>query len=86
MLLELREGWEKNWFTSSNVTNKTCIKTLRKLKDRNNLDTSKIDDVVLGCVHPIFEQGSNIARLSVLDADYDQSVPGTQLIDFVLQD
>ncbi|MEC8100207.1 MAG: acetyl-CoA C-acetyltransferase [Pseudomonadota bacterium] len=58
---------------------KLASNTLKKLKDRNNLETSKIDDVVLGCVHPIFEQGSNIARLSVLDADYDQSVPGTQI-------
>ena len=51
---------------------KLASNTLKKLKDRNNLETSKIDDVVLGCVHPIFEQGSNIARVSVLDADYDQ--------------
>ena len=34
---------------------------------------------MLGCVHPVNEQGSDIARVAVLDADYDQSVPGTQI-------
>ena len=58
---------------------KLASKTLRKIKDRNFLDTSLVDDVILGCVHPVFEQGSDIARLAVLDADYNQSVPGTQV-------
>lgn len=58
---------------------KLAAQALRKLKDRNNLDTSLIDDVVLGCVHPLYEQGSDIARISVLEADYSQTVPGTQV-------
>jgi len=43
---------------------------------RNNLDTSFVDDVVLGCVTPVGEQGADIARTAVLYADWDQSVPG----------
>ena len=58
---------------------KLASKTLRKVKERNALDTKLIDDVILGCVHPVFEQGSDIARVAVLDADFDQSVPGTQV-------
>mgnify|MGYP001294082370 CR=1 FL=1 len=58
---------------------KLASKTLKKLKERNHLNTSYLDDVILGCVHPVFEQGSDIARLAVLDADYDESVPGTQV-------
>ena len=58
---------------------KLASKTLKKLKERNHLDTSLIDDVILGCVHPVFEQGSDIARVAVLDAEYNQSVPGTQV-------
>ena len=58
---------------------KLASKTLKKIKERNNLDTRYLDDVVLGCVHPVFEQGSDIARLSVLDADYNETVPGTQV-------
>ena len=46
------------------------------LRDRNDLDTSKVDDVVLGCVTPVGEQGADIARIAVLYAGWDQSVAG----------
>jgi len=52
---------------------------LRNIRDRNNLDTSKVDDVIFGCVDPVGEQGSNIARIAVLNADYDESVAGVQI-------
>ena len=52
---------------------------LRNIRDRNHLDTSKVDDVVFGCVDPVGEQGSNIARIAVLDADYADSVAGVQI-------
>ena len=53
--------------------------TLRALEQRNHLDTKQVDDVVLGCVEPVGEQGADIARLAVLYADYDQSVSGVQI-------
>jgi acetyl-CoA C-acetyltransferase len=49
------------------------------LQQRNNLDTVAVDDVVLGCVMPVGEQGGNIARMAVLQADYDQTVPALQI-------
>ena len=52
---------------------------LAELRDRNELDTSKVDDVVFGCVTPVGEQGGCIARMGVLNADYDINVPGKQL-------
>ncbi len=52
---------------------------LASLRDRNNLDTSLLDDVVLGCVAPVGEQGADIARIALLDADYAESVPGKQI-------
>ena len=52
---------------------------LESLRDRNELDTSYLDDVVLGCVSPVGEQGANIARVAVLTAGYEQNVPGKQL-------
>ncbi len=52
---------------------------LGALRDRNNLDTSLVDDVVLGCVAPVGEQGADIARIAALDAGYAESVPGKQL-------
>jgi acetyl-CoA C-acetyltransferase len=52
---------------------------LRNIRDRNKLDTSKVDDVIFGCVDPVGEQGSNIARIAVLNADYAESVAGVQI-------
>ena len=52
---------------------------LQHLRDRSELDTSKLDDVVLGCVSPVGEQGSVIARTALLNADYAENVPGKQL-------
>ncbi len=49
---------------------------LRELQKRNDLDTSQLDDVVLGCVEPVMEQGADIARTAVLMADYAQTVAG----------
>jgi len=49
------------------------------LKERNQLDTAAIDDVVMGCVMPVGEQGGNIARMAVLQADFDQQVPALQI-------
>ena len=46
------------------------------LQQRNSLDTAQVDDVVLGCVTPVGEQGADIARTAVLYAGWDQSVPG----------
>jgi acetyl-CoA C-acetyltransferase len=52
---------------------------LRALRERNRLDTAQVDDVVLGCVTPVGEQGACIARLAALAADYDQTVSGVQV-------
>ncbi|HBA42748.1 MAG TPA: acetyl-CoA C-acetyltransferase [Alphaproteobacteria bacterium] len=56
-----------------------ATQVLENLRERNNLDTSAVDDVVLGCVDPVKEQGSDIARLAVLNADYAESVAGVQV-------
>jgi acetyl-CoA C-acetyltransferase len=49
---------------------------LKAMQQRNQLDTSLVDDVVLGCVTPIGEQGADIARTAVLDADWAESCAG----------
>jgi len=52
---------------------------LTALQARTALDTSQIDDVVLGCVTPIGDQGSDIAKTAVQVADWDVSVAGVQI-------
>ncbi|PTU32288.1 acetyl-CoA C-acetyltransferase [Stenotrophobium rhamnosiphilum] len=47
------------------------------LQARNkNLDTSLVDDLVLGCVTPVGEQGADLARVAVLYAQWAESVAG----------
>ncbi len=46
------------------------------LQTRNQLDTSQVDDVVLGCVTPVGEQGADLARTAVLYSGWAQNVPG----------
>ncbi|WP_095059121.1 MULTISPECIES: acetyl-CoA C-acetyltransferase [unclassified Pseudomonas] len=52
---------------------------LTALQQRTALDTSQVDDVVLGCVTPIGDQGSDIAKTAALVADWDVSVAGVQI-------
>ncbi len=52
---------------------------LRELKNRNQLDTALLDDVIVGCVTPIGEQGADIARTAVIEAGYAETVAGVQL-------
>ncbi|MBK9633663.1 MAG: acetyl-CoA C-acetyltransferase [Bacteroidetes bacterium] len=49
------------------------------LKERNNLDTSLVEDVIIGCVTPVGDQGGNIAKTAAMMANYANEVPGFQL-------
>jgi acetyl-CoA C-acetyltransferase len=53
---------------------------LEELRKRNpELDPSRVEDVILGCVSPVGEQGADIARTAALAAGYETSGPGFQL-------
>ena len=52
---------------------------LKALRDRNQLDTALIEDVIIGCVAPVGEQGADIARVAALNAGFDEGVPGKQI-------
>ncbi|MBO9581096.1 MAG: acetyl-CoA C-acetyltransferase [Sphingobium sp.] len=52
---------------------------LEAIRDRNGLDTVDVDDVILGCVAPVGEQGTDIARLAVLTAGYAETTAGVQI-------
>ncbi|MDF1818201.1 MAG: acetyl-CoA C-acetyltransferase [Immundisolibacteraceae bacterium] len=54
-------------------------KVLEATRDRNDLDTSRVDDVIMGVVSPVGEQGADIARIAVIEADYDEKVAGVQI-------
>jgi len=52
---------------------------LRAIRDRNDIDTADVEDVVLGCVAPVGEQGADIARVAVINADYAETTAGVQV-------
>ena len=52
---------------------------LKELQKRHDLDTSQVDDVVMGCVTPVGEQGSCIAKTAALAAGWDWHAAGVQL-------
>ena len=54
----------------------TC---LNGLQERNQLDTAEVEDVIMGCVTPIDEQGYNIAKSAALYSGWADSVAGMQL-------
>ena len=57
-----------------------AVGLLDEMRKRNpNLDTERVDDVVLGVVSPIGEQGGDIAKTAALAAGYPETVAGVQL-------
>lgn len=59
-----------------------ATQVLQALRARSDLDTSKLDDIVFGCVAPVGEQGAVIPRVAALNAGYDERAPGKQLSRF----
>ena len=54
-------------------------KLLKSLQEKHDLDTSQVDDVIMGCVTPVGDQGANIAKAAVQYAGWDDDVPGVQI-------
>jgi acetyl-CoA C-acetyltransferase len=56
-----------------------AAQALGAIKERNKLDSSQVDDVVLGCVDPVGEAGGDIARAAALISGFGDDVPGIQI-------
>ena len=67
-----RNGRLKDWHPVD-----LASETLNALVTRTGIDPGIVDDVVMGCVMQVGEQGVNIARNAVLAAGWPESVPGT---------
>ena len=72
-------GKKKNGALNEITALQLGTQVLEAIRDRNDLDTSKVDDVIYGCVSPVGEQGADIARASVLNADYAETTAGVQI-------
>jgi acetyl-CoA C-acetyltransferase len=56
-----------------------ATQVLEVLRERNGLDTALVEDVILGCVTPVSEQGGNVGRIAALNAGYAETVAGQQV-------
>jgi acetyl-CoA C-acetyltransferase len=56
-----------------------ATQVLKSLQQRNSLNTQHLDEVILGCVSPVGEQGACIGRVAALNAGFAESVAGYQL-------
>jgi len=56
-----------------------AAETLTALVDRAGIDPGVVDDVIMGCVMQVGEQGTNIARNAVLAAEWPEHIPGTTI-------
>lgn len=52
---------------------------LKELQIRHHLDTAQVDDIILGCVTPIGDQGADIAKTAAIAAGWDNDVAGVQI-------
>ena len=57
-------------------------KVLEAVRDRNGLDTAKVDDIVMGCVDPVMDAGSVIPKAAAFEAGYSTRAPGMQISRF----
>lgn len=60
-------------------TPRLAAKTLEAIRDRNGLDTAKVDDIIFGCVDPVGEAGAVIPKSAAFEAGYDYRAPGMQI-------
>jgi acetyl-CoA acyltransferase len=67
-----RKGSLKGWHPAD-----LAAEVLKAVVARNDLDPALVDDVILGCVMQVGEQGLNVARNAVLAAGFPESVPAT---------
>ncbi len=52
---------------------------MHELQRRHDLDTAQVEDVVVGCVTPVGEQGAVIPKTAALAAGWDLKVAGVQV-------
>lgn len=59
-----------------------AAKVLEAVRDRNGLDTAKVDDIIMGCVDPVMDAGSVIPKAAAFEAGYSNRAPGMQISRF----
>ena len=63
-------------------TPRLAARVLEALRDRNGLDTATVDDIIFGCVDPVYEAGAVIPKAAAFEAGYSNRAPGMQISRF----
>ena len=77
--LRTPRGKRKNGALNEITPADLAAKLLSKLQQKHSLDTAHVDDVIMGCVTPIGDQGGNIGKTAAQYAGWDVDVPGMQV-------
>ena len=72
-------GKRKNGSLNEITPTDLLSKLMLVLSEKHDLDTSQIDDVIIGCVMPVGDQGANIGKTAAQYAGWDIDVPGMQI-------
>lgn len=59
-----------------------AAKALEAIRDRNGLDTTTVDDIIMGCVDPVMDAGAVIPKAAAFEAGYSTRAPGMQISRF----
>ena len=59
-----------------------AARVLEAIRDRNGLDTEKVDDIIMGCVDPVMDAGAVIPKAAAFEAGYSTKAPGMQISRF----
>ncbi|HAP76605.1 MAG TPA: steroid 3-ketoacyl-CoA thiolase [Acidimicrobiaceae bacterium] len=69
-----RNGKLKDWHPVD-----LSAETLKALQTRTGIDPALVEDVIMGCVMQVGEQGVNVGRNAVLAAGWPEEIPGTTI-------
>jgi len=63
-------------------TPRLAARVLEAVRDRSGLDTARVDDIIFGCVDPVYEAGAVIPKAAAFEAGYSFRAPGMQISRF----
>ena len=72
-------GKNKNGSLSQITPVDLLSKLMLALEKKYQLDTSLIDDVIIGCVMPVNDQGANIGKIAAQYSGWDVDIPSMQI-------
>lgn len=74
--------WQKDGALHEVPSVRLAAKVLEAVRDRNGLDTSTVDDIIMGCVDPVMDAGAVIPKAAAFEAGYSTRAPGMQISRF----